>query len=961
MADQFASGGLGLNAADVTRRRAVQMIEMGEFDTAIALATDALKARPRDAQMLWVIGEALTGLGRLTDAAIKLRQALGVHPEHDNALCSLAEIHRMQGDPEKALELITRARAFSTSTRPYTLGASILADMGQYEQAAALLEPKIKVDNPDTRIVVAYADLCIALKQPEIGIDLLEAALTRGELHTGVRSGALMILGRLLDRVGRYDDAFNAYKRANDMRSTNEEQRADAIFEGWSKDAIAAAPRTRVKTDRSVLVVGMPRSGTTLTESVIAAHPDAAGVGESQLLMTMRRATTAAELTQASVDSMAKRYTDMLAREGSKTATRVVDKMPDNYQNLGLAACALPQTRVVWCQRDPRDVCLSCYFQNFGTRHAYTCDLELTAQRYLLHTQLMEHWKSTGSHPPTSPCTSSATRSSSPTWTARSAPCSGSWACPTTSAASPRTRRRARSPPPAATRSASRSTRPPRPAGNATRSTSGPWSRSSKQAGPSDMQGTNPNAMAQQALQAFQRGDYPRAESLCRQLLKIAKNDPGILNMLGTCLTRQGKLGEAREHLRASLKRNPRSEQAWCDLAFNLRLDDKPDEAFDAIDRVLRTDPTNGQALHLKAMLCNDLGKPDEGLAFIEPVATAPGAPPATVIAYAMLSRTPEHQARGVELLEALLANPGTPPGVKRSALYQLGALRDRLKDHDAAFEAIAKASAFVPQGAVTPAQPTIDAWNAETLARIPQAELDASCVVLVVGMPRSGTTLTEQIIAAHPRADGVGERADLGHLARAHPVDALDQASVNEVGTTYVNALRARAGDEPERIVDKMPGNAMHLALASRALPGARAVWCRRDPRDIVLSCHFQDFGDVHRYTSDLELCAQSVVEHTRLMRYWQQALDLPIHEMVYENLVDDPEGQTRALCAFLGLDYDPACLEFHSAGRFVRTLSHAQVRRPIYKSSSARWKAYETQLAPAIEILSAAGLIEN
>lgn len=475
------------------------------------------------------------------------------------------------------------------------------------------------------------------------------------------------------------------------------------------------------------------------------------------------------------------------------------------------------------------------------------------------------------------------------------------------------------------------------------------------------MRPNDPNAMAQQAMQAFQRGDYPRAESLCRQLLKIVRNDPGILNMLGTCLTRQGKLAEGREHLRASLKRNPRNEQAWCDLAFNLRLDDLPDEAFEAIERVLRTNPTSGQALHLKAMLCNDLGKPDEGLAFIEPVAMGQNAPPATIIAYAMLSRSPEHQARGAERLEALLARPGLPPGVRRSALYQLGALRDRLKQHDAAFQAIAQASTLVPQGAVTPAQPIIDAWNADTLARLPRAELDASAVVLVVGMPRSGTTLTEQIIAAHPRAEGVGERADLGHLARAHPPETLDQNSLNEVGNAYLGALRARAGDEPDRVVDKMPGNAIHLGLASRALPASRAVWCRRDPRDVVLSCHFQDFGDVHRYTADLELCARAVVEHTKVMRYWQSALDLPIHEMVYEQLVEDPEGQTRALCDFLGLDYDPACLEFHRSGRFVRTLSHAQVRRPIYKSSSARWKAYEQQLAPAIEILADAGLIDD
>ncbi len=471
----------------------------------------------------------------------------------------------------------------------------------------------------------------------------------------------------------------------------------------------------------------------------------------------------------------------------------------------------------------------------------------------------------------------------------------------------------------------------------------------------------DPNALAQQATRAFERGDFPGAETLCRKLLPLVKNDPGVSHLLGVCLTRQGKLEEGQRRLRESLKRNPRNPVARCDLAFNLRLDDKPDEAFEALDRVLRVDPTSGQALHLKAMLCNDLGKPGEGLAFIEPVATAPDAPPATIIAYAMLSQGQSAQVKGAAMLEALLARPGLAPAARRAALYQLAALRDRLKDHPGAFDAVTQASALVQPGAVTPAQPIIDTWSAAALAAVPRAEPDASCCVLVVGMPRSGTTLTEQIIAAHPRAEGVGERSDIGHLARANPIDALDQNTLNRVGAEYIASIRARAGDQPERIVDKMPGNALHLGFVSRILPGARAVWCRRDPRDIVLSCHFQDFGDVHRYTADLEQCAQTVVEHTRLMRHWQQTLDLPIHEMVYENLVSDPEGQTRALCEFLGLDYDPACLEFHSAGRFVRTLSHAQVRRPIYKSSSARWKAYEQQLAPAIEILRDAGLIDD
>ncbi|MEZ6243133.1 MAG: sulfotransferase [Phycisphaerales bacterium] len=392
MSKTFGKQKAAPSTLQITRQRANQTLDAGEFPTAIALANDALKIDPNDADMLYVLGWGLVQNGALQPGAIKLRQAIGRDPSHIKTLCALAEFHRITSEPEKGIEYADRAIALTESIRPLSIKVACLASLGRYQEAADLLAPRAKKEDAELTAVVAYSDLADALGHAEEGIELIQKALEKPIFNKGARNGALYILGRLLDKVGRYDEAFDAFQRANNMNKPGPRFEIDGIKSLWTREAIQNAKKCRFSSDRPVLVVGMPRSGTTLTERIIAAHPKGAGVGEQTLLLEVAKVDPA-QLTQAMVDAGGKRYLDMLDRLGGKSALRVVDKMPDNYQVLCIAACMIPGARVIHCLRDPRDTCLSCYFQNFGVRHLYTTDLAEVAYRYVVHLNLMKHWR----------------------------------------------------------------------------------------------------------------------------------------------------------------------------------------------------------------------------------------------------------------------------------------------------------------------------------------------------------------------------------------------------------------------------------------------------------------------------------------------------------------------------------------------------------------------------------------
>ncbi len=232
---------------------------------------------------------------------------------------------------------------------------------------------------------------------------------------------------------------------------------------------------------------------------------------------------------------------------------------------------------------------------------------------------------------------------------------------------------------------------------------------------------------------------------------------------------------------------------------------------------------------------------------------------------------------------------------------------------------------------------------------------------IFIVGMPRSGTTLTEQILASHPSVFGAGELDDVLRLARelagepvrpsglARALLSHDRASIRGLADRYL----ARLGEldrSAAHVVDKMPGNYFHLGLIAALWPEARIILCRRDPRDVAVSCWATFFGEL-RWANDLRVIAQQIIQHDRLIAHWRAVLPIPLIDVVYEDLVADFEPQARRLVAAVGLPWNPACLDFHSLKRTIRTASYGQVRQPIYFQSIGRWRHYEADLAPLFE----------
>ncbi|MFZ5672133.1 MAG: tetratricopeptide repeat-containing sulfotransferase family protein [Pseudomonadota bacterium] len=240
-----------------------------------------------------------------------------------------------------------------------------------------------------------------------------------------------------------------------------------------------------------------------------------------------------------------------------------------------------------------------------------------------------------------------------------------------------------------------------------------------------------------------------------------------------------------------------------------------------------------------------------------------------------------------------------------------------------------------------------------------------SSLPVLVVGMPRSGTTLAEQIIASHGRMSGAGELPRITALAKALKygvgweakeflagLSKMSDQAVQDIADSYVKLLQFH---DPNalRIVDKMPHNFANLGMVALFWPQARVIHCKRNPMDTCWSCFQNPLNDSHNYSRDLTYLGQYYREYARLMGHWKTLMPGQIYELSYEKLTEDFEAETRRLIEFIGLPWDEACLNFHEGGATVQTLSRRQVRNPIYKSSVERWRRYEQQLQPLISAL--------
>jgi len=464
-----------------------------------------------------------------------------------------------------------------------------------------------------------------------------------------------------------------------------------------------------------------------------------------------------------------------------------------------------------------------------------------------------------------------------------------------------------------------------------------------------------------------EQGKVAEAMKCYRTAIRLKPRNAQAHNNLGTLLHEQCNTKEAIESYRKALKAEPGFAQAYYNLGITLQSEGAHDQALYNYEKALQLEPGLVDVIASIARLHEKEGRFEDALKRLEPyLGTTPPAP--ILLAYAILSRRMGRQQQAVALLEKSIAQTEPSPIQRQEMEYALGDLYDDLGEYDQAFPHYQIANGLRPNQFSAAAYQT----HIETItAHVDRAAMEivgANAItteraIFIVGMPRSGTSLIEQILASHPDVHGGGELPFMGNLVNELQRQAqmpypqfmtnISTDRIRELGQKYLKLLDG-ISRSARFITDKLPHNFLFIGLIHAALPGAKIIHCTRNPMDTCLSIYFHNFNSNHPYANNLTSLGQYYRGYESLMQHWREQLGTKLHEVSYENLISHQEENTRALLAHCGLEWDNACLEFHKTERIVNTPSYGQVRKPIYQSSRERWRNYENHLAPLKESLS-------
>jgi tetratricopeptide (TPR) repeat protein len=439
-------------------------------------------------------------------------------------------------------------------------------------------------------------------------------------------------------------------------------------------------------------------------------------------------------------------------------------------------------------------------------------------------------------------------------------------------------------------------------------------------------------------------------------------------NNLGNALRSLGKLDDAVTSYRRALEIKPNFAAAHCNLGVAQRLQSRTAEAQASCRRALEIDPQSAAALMVLADASADRGQFAEAEdLFNRALSIEPESPEACAGIVRLRKMTPGDAA----WLARAQRIAGQPLPARREVplRYAIGKYFDDVKDFEQAFIHFQRANELTKlrrakhdrlqlTQVVDRIIQTYDPnWLEES--RLEESRMDAhesARPVFIVGMLRSGTTLAEQILASHPNVFAAGELTYWNTESAVYQSSTLDSRSdrtlLRKLAADYQRLLQDLS-DDALRVVDKMPTNFAFLGLIHAALPGARIIHMQRNPIDTCLSIYFQDFETAVSYANDLEDLAHYYAEYLRIMKHWRSVLpEDAILDVPYEGLVDDHEAWSRKMFEFIGLPWDPRCLNFHETRRAVITASKWQVRQKITSGSVLRWRNYEKFLGPLLHL---------
>ncbi|MDE2595278.1 MAG: sulfotransferase [Sphingomonadales bacterium] len=503
-----------------------------------------------------------------------------------------------------------------------------------------------------------------------------------------------------------------------------------------------------------------------------------------------------------------------------------------------------------------------------------------------------------------------------------------------------------------------------------------------------------------EAALAMNANDLPVAEPLLRAHLKEDPFDVHAIRMFAELAGRIGRYRDAENLLRRALELAPAFTMARANLALVLYRQNRPEEAIAELGQVFAEDPDNPGHANLAAAAFGKIGEFEEAIALYERVLQDAPGQPRVWMSFGHMLKTVGRQADGIAAyrraidlmpqlgeawwslanlktvrfdeadmaaMRAQLARQDIAPEDRFHLDFALGkALEDR-GEAPAAFAHYASGNALRRESLDYDAD-EMTAFVDRMIAictpaffadRLGQG-CDAPDPIFILGMPRAGSTLVEQILSSHSAVEGTSELPDIPAMARGEPgyPEAMAQFTPGrwrELGEDYLHRTRVQRKTERTRFIDKLPNNWLHTAFIRLALPNAKIIDARRHPLGCCFSNFKQHFAKGQAFSYSLEDMGRYYRDYVRLMDHLDAVMPGQVHRVQYERMVDDTEAEVRALLAFCDLPFEPACLAFHQTERAVRTASSEQVRQPIYREGTEGWKQFEPFLGPLKAALGA------